>query len=130
MNKLILIALATCLCGCFADERTPEQVKAADDACKADVNCYGPENRVAAGIYCKDFIQKLGKYSFRWTDGALESKFSKVDWLNKDKATLSFFGDKIEFQNGFGAYQPAAYQCDFDPATNTVLGVRAAPGHV
>lgn len=102
--------------------------KMEDGKCKSDLQCWGDKNIFAAGAYCKNDIEKLAKFSARWSDGVL--KFSRSRWLNKEQATLTFIGDKIEFQNGFGAYQNHIYECDFDPASNTVLDVRATPGRL
>ncbi|BAU74370.1 hypothetical protein KF707C_26820 [Metapseudomonas furukawaii] len=73
---------------------------------------------------------KLANYSARWTDGVLDTKFSHFRWLNQAQGTLTFIGDKIEFQNGFGAYQKHIYECDFNPAGDQVLSVRARPGQL
>ena len=35
-----------------------------------------------------------------------------------------------EFQNGFGAFQKHIYECDFNPANNQILDVRARPGQL
>ncbi|MDC7831626.1 hypothetical protein [Pseudomonas benzopyrenica] len=109
---------------------TPKTAKVDDATCKADLQCWGDKNSVGASVYCKDPVSRLAKYSFRWTDGTFETKFSHFRWLNKGKGTVTYIGDKIEFQNGFGAYQSHVYECDFDPASNTVLAVRAQPGRL
>jgi len=82
--------------------------KTADEvaACKLDLQCWGEKNLPAASVYCKTDIEKLGKFSSKWTDGMLEMKFSRYRWLDKSNGTITFIGDKIEFQNGFGAFQP------------------------
>jgi len=40
------------------------------------------------------------------------------------------YGDKIEFQNGFWAWMPHRYTCNFNPANDQVLGVNADPGRL
>jgi hypothetical protein len=96
--------------------------------CKTDLQCMGQENIFLAGAYCQDQIARLARYSVRWTDTT--RKFSRFRWLNKEQGSLTFVGDKVEFQNGFGAYMPHTYECDFDPASKKVLDVRAAPGRL
>jgi hypothetical protein len=86
--------------------------------------------RVVAAVYCKGEVGKLAKHSVRWTDGALEPKFSRMRWLDKDKALITFIGDKAEFQNGFGAYTPVIYECDLNQETNMVLDVRVSEGRL
>lgn len=112
------------------DSQKTKKAEVDDATCKQDLQCWGDKNSVGASVYCKDYVEKLAKYSARWTDGTFETKFSRFRWLNKDKATLTFIGDKIEFQNGFGAYQAHIYECDFDPVLKTVLDVRAQPGRL
>lgn len=129
----ILIGVVFALSQCASSDPSPEEEKAAaakEAACKQDLQCWGDKQSVSAGVYCADPVEKLAKYSARWTDGTLEPKFSHFRWLNKEQGTLTVIGDKIEFQNGFGAYQAYTYECDYDPATKTVLDVRAQPGRI
>ncbi len=128
-----LVVLVFLAAQCSSDSKPPQEAKKpeiADAACKLDLQCWGDKNSVGASVYCKSYVEKLAKYSVRWTDGTFETKFSRFRWLNKEKAILTFVGDKIEFQNGFGAYQAHIYECDFDPASKTILDVRAYPGRL
>lgn len=116
-----------------SDEKTKpsaEQLAQEAAACKQDLQCWGDKNGVSASVYCKTPVEKLAKYSAKWTDGMLDSKFSHFRWLNKDKGHITYIGDKIQFQNGFGAMQNHVYECDYDPSTNTPLEVRARPGQL
>jgi hypothetical protein len=133
IGLLGLIFIGWLVTHCSTDENDPKEAQKAkiDDAtCKLDLQCWGDKHNISAGVYCDDSVEKLAQYSARWTDGTFETKFSHFRWLNKEKGTLTFIGDKIEFQNGFGAYQTHVYECDFDPASNTVLDVRAFPGRL
>jgi hypothetical protein len=96
--------------------------------CKSDLQCWGDRAIVGAGVYCKDAVERLAKYSVRWTDGTFETKFSRFRWLDKNKGLLTMVGDKAQFQNGFGAYQNVTYECDFEPEKHIVIAVRAEPG--
>lgn len=109
-------------------KQTPEQIAAELAACKADLSCWGDKYNAAVGIYCDEDVERLANYSFEWTDGWLEPKFSHFRWMDKEKGWVTYIGDKIKFQNGYGAWQNAIYECDFAPETNMVLGVRAEPG--
>jgi len=59
--------------------------------------------------------------------GALAGAYG---WLDKCAGTLTYAGDSVEFQTPLGAYQRVSYECDFDPATNKVLDVRARAGRL
>ncbi|OQX27599.1 MAG: hypothetical protein BWK80_04550 [Desulfobacteraceae bacterium IS3] len=97
--------------------------------CHLDLQCWGDKHHIAASIRCTGHVEKLAKYSHKWTDGILESKFSQFRWINMDKGIVTYIGDKIQFQNGFGAWQNYTYECDYDPNSDIVIDVRARPTH-
>lgn len=128
---VIIGAVAAACSGGGSDRaQVAEQPKIDDATCRKDLQCWGDKQSIPASVYCKDPVARLAKYSARWTDGVLEPKFSRFRWLDQSRGTMTFIGDKIEFQNGFGAFQAHIYECDFDPANNMVLGVRAQPGRL
>lgn len=102
----------------------------ANAACKLDLQCWGDKHDILAASHCQNDIEKLANYTFRWTDGALEPKFSQFRWHNKEDGSITYIGNKIEFQNGFGAYQPYIYECIFNPESSTVIGLTAKPGRL
>jgi len=110
--------------------RLQAEARAKEEACKADLQCWGDKHTITAGFLCDDYVEKLAKYSFEWTDGFLERKFSHFRWKDRARGTITFIGDKIRFQNGFGAWQNYIYECDLDPSAETVLDVRARPGRL
>lgn len=111
-------------------QREAEVVARAEIACRKSLQCWGDKHMIAAAVYCAGEVPKLASYTSRWTDGMLEPKLSRISWLDQEAGTLTFWGDKIEFQNGFGAWQTMTYSCDFDPASQIVLDVQAAPGRL
>lgn len=113
-----------------APKKTPEQIAAEEAACKKDLSCWGEKHSISAAVYCDDYVENLAQYSHEWTDGMLEPKFSHYRWKNIDKGVVTYIGDKIKFQNGFGAWQNYVYECDFDPVTDTILDVRAQAGRL
>ena len=107
-----------------------ENVKADDAKCREDLQCWGTKYSAVADAFCEDYIEKLSTYNSRWTDGFFGFKFSRFSWLNKEKGTITYRGDKIEFQNSFGAYQNHIYECDLDTKSQAVLAVRAYAGRL
>lgn len=126
----LLLVIGWIVVKCTGDSGDTTQAQVDDTSCSSDLKCWGDKNSVAAGVYCKQPVEQLGKYSAKWTDGALETKFSHYRWLDQRNGTLTYIGDKIEFQNGFGAFQAHTYECDYSPASKTVLAVRAQPGRL
>lgn len=95
-----------------------------------DLECLGNAGTVSAGLRCAPEVEKLAKNSMRWTDGTFEPKFSHFRWHNKELGTVTFIGDKAEFQNGFGAHARVIYECDLSPDYTQVLDVRARQGRL
>ena len=72
----------------------------------------------------------MAKNNFEWTDGVLEPKFSHYRWKDQSLGEITYIGDKIKFQNGFGAWIFHTYECDLDSTGTRVLDVRASPGRL
>ncbi|MCK7579297.1 MAG: hypothetical protein MZV65_28575 [Chromatiales bacterium] len=104
------------------------EIAAEEAQCRQDLQCWGDRKSFAAAVKCAPHIERLAKYSFEWTDGWLGSKMSQFRWKNRDRGVITYIGDKIKLQNGFGAWSPYNYACDFDTMSETVLGVRLAQG--
>jgi hypothetical protein len=113
-----------------ARQQTEHKRQAEEVTCRKNVECWGDHNLATASAYCKAPIEKLARYSVEWTNGWLELKFSRFRWRDESRGVVTYIGDKIKFQNGFGAWQPHTYECDFDTSTNTVLNVRSNPGQL
>lgn len=102
--------------------------QAEEDRCRADLKCWGEKFSIEATAPCRTGVERAARIDFKWNDGILEPKFSHYRWKNRDRGILTFIGDKVQFQNGFGAWIRHTYECDYDPANKTVLGVRAREG--
>ncbi len=98
--------------------------------CRQSAACWGDEHMVMAASVCAPVVERLAQYGHEWTDGFLGFKFSHYRWSDKDRGVVTYIGDKIRFQNSFGVWQNYAYECDYDPSTESVEDVRAAPGRM
>lgn len=127
---ILAIIVAVGFSMCSSGDSEPEAPKVDDATCKKDLKCWGDRHNISAAIVCAGPVEKLAKFSARWTDGLLEPKFSHFRWRDQQQGTVTYIGDKIEFQNGFGAFQKHVYECHYDPATNQALGVSARPGQL
>lgn len=101
-------------------EPTEDEKKAAKDTiCRNDLRCWGDKHQMGATFACQPLIEQRARYSYEWTDGWLGSKLTQFRWKDRKVGTLSYYGDKVKFQNGFGAWQRVAYWCHYNPATKT-----------
>ncbi|MGV8939056.1 MAG: hypothetical protein ACOH2J_18200 [Allorhizobium sp.] len=99
--------------------------KAKADKCRQDLQCWAEDAFVSASFDCTVAIQSLAKFDYEWTDGWTEPKLSRYRWSNKTTGIVTYLGDKIKFQNGFGAWKHMTYSCDYDPTSKTVINAEA-----
>ena len=98
--------------------------------CQLSPACWGDRHLVMATSACAPVVERLAQYAHEWTDGFLGFKFSHYRWSDRDRGVITYIGDQIRFQNGFGAWQNYVYECDYDPSTELVEDVRATPGRI
>lgn len=99
-------------------------------ACRADIQCWSDKYYAKANTYCSPHIERMAKNNFEWMTGFLDLKFSHVHWRNKKTGVITFVGDQIKFQNGFGAWIIHTYECDYDTSKDVVADVRAKQGRL
>lgn len=99
-------------------------------ACRADIQCWSDKYYAKANTYCSPHIERMAKNNFEWMTGFLDLKFSRVRWRNKKDGVITFVGDQIKFQNGFGAWIIHIYECDYDTSKEVVVDVRAKQGRL
>lgn len=111
-----------------AEEKKTKE--AAQSACKSDLQCWGDKNAVMAAVTCQPLIEKMAKWDHKWTDGILEPKFSRFRWRDQSRGVVTYVGDKLQLQNGFGAWGNVIYECDFEPTTERVSDIRITQGRL
>jgi hypothetical protein len=117
--------------------QSPEQLVAvtaqkaeAEAKCAVDLQCLGDKKIISASFKCAPLIERLAKNNFEWIDAWYETKLSHFRWKDKDAKIITFIGDRIKFQNGFGAWVISKYECDYNALLDIVLDVRASPGRI
>lgn len=98
--------------------------------CREDITCIAEKNFIRASAICSNIIERLAKNDFLWIDKLTEQKFSDYRWKDKKKGTITYSGDRIKFQNGFGAWIIHSYECDWDTQNNIAINARAKPGRI
>ena len=85
----------------------------------------------SAVLECPDHIERLADYGFRWTDSLWELKLDLSETvMANDADRVTYVGDKIEYQNTYGVWEPHVYACDVDIITREVVDVRAIAGRL
>lgn len=121
--------IAGMLASCDDSKSTVEPMLS-DTQCQQSLPCLAEKHIIYAGAMCQSPIQKMSQYSYEWTDGFSNPRFSRYRWVNKDKGIITYIGDEIKMQNGFGAWAVYSYECDFDTVNKAVIDVSASQGRI
>ena len=78
-----------------------------------------------AEVKCPRHIEDLAKYDYEWTDGVLGMKFTTA--RDNGGGLVTYGGDEVKFQNGFGAWQKMNYSCTIQVNNLAVIEVTAQP---
>jgi len=97
-------------------------------ACGDDIDCLYDKHDIEIAVGCGMAVESLALNSFKWTNKWHEKKFPYYQWKNKEQGTIVAMGDKIQFQNGFGAYINHKYYCRFNTKTGRAVKVEAEQG--
>jgi len=100
--------------------------------CRQNLSCWAEQHAIAAEVRCARAVERLALHDFEWTNSWTQPKFSRYRWKDQSKGTVTHIGDRIKFQNGFGAWTRSTYECDVDVngSEATVLDVRATSGRL
>jgi hypothetical protein len=117
------------------DARAEMLFKAKNDyKCEHDVDCVAQNLLFVISELCDPLIERQARYQYRWTDGLFDGpKYSGHRWNPKhgqERHLVDFYGDKLELQNGFGAWSNYIYVCTIDVHSNTVTSVRLERGRL
>lgn len=108
-----------------------EAKKQAEEArCKTEIKCLAEKKSIEASIRCAPYVEKIAKNNFEWIDKWYEPKFSHFRWKDQKNLVVTYIGDKIKYQNGFGAWVLSRYECDYSTVSGSVLDVRASAGRL
>jgi hypothetical protein len=108
--------------------KAPPAAEAGAQDCNKYIRCRALQVMRDASAGCKEPIGQLAAFNAQWQEPGADSIFSDYVWLDQNRGTITFSGNKVQFQNASGANMPVAYECDFDPGTGMVLDARARVG--
>jgi hypothetical protein len=112
-----------------AEERAKAE-HATAEACERDLQCIGNEKSIEAAFACRPWVERMAKNDFQWTDHWYEGKFDRFRWHEKSHDVITYVGDKIKFQNGFGAWVRSKYECDYNFRKKSVADIRVEAGQL
>ena len=92
-----------------------EEIDRNSPLCPTDLQCWGDKNHAIATRLCRPLVEGQARYAYKWTDGWLEAKFNTFMWKDKKNGVLAYRTQKIQFQNGFGAWRNMSTWCGYNP---------------
>ncbi len=107
-----------------------EEKLAEERRCEQDLRCTAEKALSIATMRCTSAVERLAKNNFEWIDKWDERKFSRYRRPNNNTSIVTYIGDKIKYQNGFGAWILSVYECDFDTKGERVTDARAQAGRL
>ena len=90
-----------------------------DKACRWNLDCWKGLLGTSATSKCKKLVESSAQYDHKW-DGWLVEKFPNASWIDYETGAFRISGNKVKFQNGFGAWQRMSYACEYDPHKKSV----------
>ena len=87
------------------------------NGCRENIKCWGTRHRADAYVRCVRLIQGHAAYDYKWTSWI--DRFGDTFWGDRERGSIILMGDKIKFQNAFGAWRKMTYRCEYDPETQT-----------
>jgi hypothetical protein len=113
-----------------AKKDAEERARPVLERCGDDLDCVYEDARIDAQVYCRKQIERLAKFQSRWKTGLAAPMFTRIKWENQKEGVVTFIGDAIELQNGFGAWEPHIYSCTYNVRSKEVISVDAEPGRL
>lgn len=107
----------------------PVEIKEPSEPCTTD-ECIAEEFMPYAASRCKREIERTAKHQAEWLDSWTTPLFSRYQVDPKNRTVVTYFGDKVKFQNGFGAWTHMLYLCTYDTKSKTVKKVLVEEGRL
>lgn len=85
-----------------------------------DAICIGKRDLYQASGPCSRAVEMQLTYRHEWQDTWYEEKFDQVMWYEPTR-TILFHGNRLQAQNGFGAWKKLSYSCIWDVANKQVV---------
>lgn len=137
-GTLILIGVVIFIwVGVFTDNSPPSgssqvsssETKAKPAPCTTDA-CIADEYMSWAAGPCKRSIERHAKHQAEWLDGWTTPLFTKYLVDESNKSQITYIGDQVKFQNGFGAWTRMTYLCTYDTKRKAVTNVLIEEGRL
>ena len=95
------------------------------EECIQDEECAKKQFQFDAEYICAKAVEGRANYAHRWTNGFAEGKFYSFFPRTAAKEII-ISGNKVQFQNAFGAWQNMSYTCTYDPIKERVKSLQVS----
>lgn len=98
--------------------------------CAKKVSCFFTKEMRSKSLQkCRAAVESLARYDHEWLVGMFTASTGTFPVIRgqKEDGFVLLMGNKIKFQNGYGAFQQMNYACKYNFIFGTVLDVGAEP---
>lgn len=107
----------------------PQKNKLSDKDCNKSLNCVTEKAGTLALVKCQRLVENQARFDYEWTNSmTVGPRFELNKWKDKKNLIITYAGDNIKFQNGFGAWSNMKYICDYDVDAQKAIQATAIPG--
>lgn len=96
--------------------------------CRKSLQCTYDHSIYSATTACRSAIERQARFDVRWIEDS--NIFTSAGWSDKRKGIINLVGDKVRFQNGFGAWQAIQYECVWDAVSQSLVTVNLTEGRL
>lgn len=127
---LVLLLFAGVMANVWDSISTNTSPSKAADVKKTDGELKQDKLDADASLYCTLAVEGSAKYDFRWKSSFLTPRFFNNGTNSSDPIIITYSGDSIEMQNGFGDWINQVYQCDVNAITGEFIAITIEPGRL
>ncbi len=122
---LVLIVVIVIIFGVIGEVTRPDDTSDQNNlGCLMDFDCLA-NNREwirSAERACAEAVERQAPWDYEWTNSWPSSKFHTV--AAGGAQSFRMIGDRVRFQNGFGAWRHMEYTCWYQPLRDRVETIK------
>ena len=98
--------------------------------CDGEIECIFNELKFELTPKCSKLVERQARYDVKWTSGFFGQKLIGYKWYSHEQKVVTFAGDKVKFQNRFGAWSNKIYQCHYHIEDDQIIGIEVSNGRL
>ncbi len=106
------------------------ELSAEEQACRADIDCWGRKHVLYANTKCIDHMIHEAPNDYDFTTGFGKDLFKRWQWSNQEEGYIIYYGDELKLEDQYGKWWRVNYACEYGTLTGSLLSLNYAPGRL